>query len=96
MIPIVPCKKMARMETATEYKEKFMQRVRQARERVGYNQTEIAELLGLKQDVYKQYETRSLLPHRLIGKFCLITNVDPVWLLTGAGRLPKRQHNQAA
>lgn len=71
-----------------EYKQAFIQRVKEARETRDLKQWEIAELLeaGMAQDKYKQYETRSLLPHHLIGRFCIICRVDPEWLVTGKGK----------
>lgn len=78
---------MAESETETEYKQAFMQRVAAARVALGWKQWEMAQALGMPQDKYKQYETRSLLPHHLIRRFCLIARVDLEWLLTGQGRM---------
>lgn len=79
---------MAESETELEYKQGFTGRVAEARERIGWKQWQVAEALGMPQDRYKQYEKRTLLPHHLIGRFCLITRVDPEWLLTGRGKRP--------
>jgi len=79
---------MAESETETEYKQLFMARVAQARIARGLKQWQIAEALGMPQDKYKQYEKRSLLPHHLIGRFCIVTRVDPEWLVTGRGQKP--------
>ena len=79
---------MADSETETEYKQRFIERVASARQATGMKQWQVAELLGIGQDKYKQYETRSLLPHYLMGRFCLITHVDPDWLITGRGKKP--------
>jgi transcriptional regulator with XRE-family HTH domain len=72
------------MDQSANYKAQFLRRTRLARERSGCTQAEIAELLGIKQDKYKQYESRSFLPHRLVPPFCLATHVTIRWLLTGA------------
>jgi hypothetical protein len=56
----------------------------------------MAEALDLPQDRYKQYEGRTLLPHHLIGRFCLITHVDPAWLVTGRGEKPLKALHLAA
>lgn len=79
---------MSDSETEAEYKQAFMQRVKEARIARGLKQWEMAEALvpGMPQDKYKQYEGRSLLPHHLMGRFCLICRVDPEWLLTGKGK----------
>ena len=79
---------MADPGTETQYKQAFIQRVKAARIAVNMKQWQIAEALGMPQDRYKQYETRSLLPHHLIGRFCIITHVDPEWLVTGRGEKP--------
>lgn len=82
---------MTETETETEYKQAFMKRVAAARIARGLKQWQLAEALGMPQDRYKQYESRSLLPHHLIGRFCIVTRVDPEWLLTGHGQKPLKQ-----
>jgi DNA-binding transcriptional regulator YiaG len=79
---------MADTETETQYKQTFISRVKSARIATGMKQWQIAESLGMPQDKYKQYESRSLLPHHLIGRFCIITRIEPDWLLTGRGQKP--------
>lgn len=68
------------------YHDGFIQRVKQAREASGYSQEVMAGLLGMQQGTYKQYESRSLLPHYLFERFCLITRCDIIWLVAGKGR----------
>lgn len=79
---------MAESETETQFKQRFTKRVKDARVAIGWKQWQIADALGIPQDKYKQYEGRSLLPHHMIGRFCLITHIDPEWLLTGRGQKP--------
>lgn len=79
---------MPESETETQYKQRFIERVAQSRIAVALKQWEIAEAMGIAQDKYKQYEKRSLLPHYLIGRFCIICRVDPEWLVTGKGKKP--------
>lgn len=79
---------MSESETETEYKQQFMARVAAARISRNLKQWQIAEALGMPQDKYKQYEKRSLLPHHLIGRFCILTSIDPEWLVTGRGQKP--------
>ena len=81
---------MADSETEAQYKQAFIERVRAARNAAGMKQWQVADALGIPQDRYKQYETRSLLPHHLIGRFCIITRVDPEWLVTGRGQKPSK------
>lgn len=79
---------MADSETETKYKQEFTQRVKLSRLNIGWKQWQMAEALNLPQDRYKQYEGRTLMPHHLIGRFCLITHIDPGWLMTGRGEKP--------
>lgn len=79
---------MAESETEAQYKQAFITRVSSARVATGMKQWQIAEALGIPQDKYKQYEGRSLMPHHLIGRFCLITHINPEWLMTGRGKKP--------
>lgn len=81
---------MAESETETQFKQAFTDRVKAARIATGMKQWQVADSLGIPQDKYKQYEGRSLLPHYLIGRFCIICRVDPVWLMTGKGQKPLR------
>lgn len=77
---------MAESETEAQYKGAFIERVKACRIAKGWKQWQMAEALGpMPQDKYKQYETRSLLPHHLIERFSLICGVNPQWLLTGRG-----------
>lgn len=73
---------------ASKFLVAFRNRTRQAREAAGLKQHEIAELLGMDQPKYSKYEIRSLLPHYLVGKFCLATRISPDWLFTAKGRAP--------
>jgi predicted XRE-type DNA-binding protein len=79
---------MAEPEAELEYKQQFILRVTKSRTASGMKQWQIAEAMGIPQDRYKQYETRSLMPHHLIGRFCIICRVDPEWLVTGRGKKP--------
>jgi DNA-binding XRE family transcriptional regulator len=79
---------MADSETEAQYKQAFTDRVKAARGATGMKQWQVAHALGIPQDKYKQYEGRSLLPHYLVGRFCILTRVDPEWLMTGKGPKP--------
>lgn len=79
---------MAENDAELEYKQAFTARVKESRINAGLKQWQIAEALGLVQDRYKQYEGRSLLPHHLVGRFCVVCRVDPEWLMTGHGKKP--------
>lgn len=78
--------------SGTDYKTDFLHRTKHAREKAGFTQEEIARVLQIPQDTYKQYEIRSLLPHRYIGAFCAATRISETWLITGHG--PARPNTQ--
>jgi hypothetical protein len=92
---------MARM-SETEERLSFVRRVKQAREAAFDTQKPMMTILGVEQGTYKQYETRTPLPHRFIPKFCAATKVSMEWLLTGEGQgpsapnYPKEVHNRSA
>lgn len=73
------------------FKQEFIARVRDARASTGKKQWEIALALGVEQDEYKHWETKGqkgrLMPHHLIARFSFVTHVDPIWLLTGHGKM---------
>lgn len=79
---------MADDTAKSAYKARFIARVRWARAARSMTQAEMAELLGIKQDKYKQYETRSYLPHDLVPRFILAAGIDWAWLFTEKGRGP--------
>lgn len=81
----------------TDYKRAFIGRVRASRKAAGLTQSEIGQALQIPQDRYKQYETRSYLPHDLIPGFCLACSIDPGWLFTGrtSQALPTRRRPAA-
>lgn len=79
---------MADRMTESEEKAAFIQRTKQARLARFEKQKPILTILGIDQGTYKQYESRTALPWRLIPKFCAATGVDIEWLLTGEGKGP--------
>lgn len=80
--------RMVQSETEAQFKQRFTKRIKEARIALGWKQWQMADALGITQDKYKHYESRSLLPHHQMGRFCLITRTDPEWLLTGQGQKP--------
>lgn len=80
---------MADRMSETEEKLAFIRRVRLAREARYPTQKPMLTILEVEQGTYKQYETRTPMPHRLIPKFCAATGVSIEWLLTGEGEGPK-------
>jgi transcriptional regulator with XRE-family HTH domain len=76
------------MDSKAQYEQEFIARAKAARLATGKKQWQVAELMGIQQAQYKHYEVGRVIPHHLIGRFCLICNVDPNWLLTGKGTKP--------
>jgi DNA-binding XRE family transcriptional regulator len=77
---------MARDEPISKAKQDFIARVREARNGTPHSQEAMGELLGIGQGTYKQYESRSWLPHHLIPLFCALTLRSIEWLYTGRER----------
>jgi ribosome-binding protein aMBF1 (putative translation factor) len=57
----------------SRFKKAFLARTKRAREAAGLTQEELAQRLGIRQDKYAKYETRSPLPHQYVARFCEIT-----------------------
>ena len=74
---------MAKRRNRTVYKDAFLQRVAEARVAAGFTQEELASVLDLDQGTYKTYETKTLMPHDLIPRFCIAVRVSTAWLLDG-------------
>jgi ribosome-binding protein aMBF1 (putative translation factor) len=75
-------------DSEDQFKQEFIERVKAARIATGKKQWQVAELLNVPQDHYKHWEKTRLMPHHLVGRFCIVTNVDPNWLMTGRGAKP--------
>ncbi len=87
---------MADRTSETEEKLAFIGRVRLARMARFDTQRPICTILGIGQGTYKQYETRTPLPHRYIPKFVAATAVSFEWLLTGEGKGPPGMQRRAS
>lgn len=55
------------------FKKAFLARTKLAREAAGLTQEELAKRLGIRQDKYAKYESRSPLPHQYVARFCEVT-----------------------
>lgn len=88
--------RMADGAAASAYRDHFARRVVWARVARGWNQTQMAEFLGIDQGKYKQYETgrKSFLPHHLVGKFCDLCLIDERWLFKERGKGPAMSWEQ--
>lgn len=82
--------KARRDTTPKQYRDEFLGRVKAARRAMidadtgkRLSQTKMAALLGLEQDHYKQFESRSMMPLYLLVEFCRHTDQHPWYMLTG-------------
>ena len=69
--------------TPSAYEDAFRRRVRTARALRTEEPKEMARLLGVREDTYYRYETRTMLPHYLMQRFCELTGVTVDWLVKG-------------
>lgn len=77
---------MTRVRVPGAYRDAMCARLKAARKAAGYTQESFAELLGLDEKTYAKYESRSLLPHPLIGRVCRLLDIDAFVFLDGFGR----------
>ncbi len=91
-LPLGHTVRMAR-RPLTDFECRFLARTCAARRLVAASQDEFAPTLqdGMKQDHYKQYESRSPLPHELIERCLWLTGVSYEWLFSGRGVGPAWQ-----
>ena len=72
------------MTALTTYNQQFFARLKKLRKDGGYSsQREFAEELGMSANSYATYESRTMLPHKLIPQVCELLNCGPWMLLTG-------------
>jgi len=64
-----------------DYKAAFMSRVKERRLKLEMTQQQMADLLGMRQDRYKIYETRTVMPAEIIALFCDRTDTRSDWLI---------------
>jgi len=68
----------------------FAERLKMARKALGYNQEEAAKLCGIARMTFSRYEKGETTPGIIFQKSIAASlNVDPEWLMTGEGMLPK-------
>lgn len=80
--------------TRSAFKAKFCRRVAELRDARGWTQQQMADALGIPLDAYKKYENRSPLPHYLVPRFCLLTDVDAELLFAIDRPLTRRPANR--
>jgi hypothetical protein len=83
----------------SEWRKGFQARVREAQgERKG---KDIAKLLGISHDQYRKYvsggdnRTITVMPPRLLTRFCLITDRDLTWLIDGPETIEEKKPARA-
>jgi hypothetical protein len=91
-LPLGHTVRMAK-KVLTDFECRFLARTYAARKLKFDTQDEIAPMLqeGMKQDSYKQYEARNILPMELVDRFVKLTGVNHEWLISGRGPGPAWQ-----
>lgn len=69
--------------TAKKYRASLSERLRNARIAKGYTQAQVGDWLGIGRASYQKHEERGSLPPYLFEHFAIITDIDPLFLLTG-------------
>lgn len=81
---------MAESDKESQYKQEFINRVREARIATGMKQWQVADGIGIAQDHYKHFEVLGkkgrLMPHHLMAQFCIVCRVNLEWLVSGKGK----------
>lgn len=68
-------------QPSSEYKKDFIARTKQARKGARVTQKQMGHALGgMAQDVYKNFETKRMLPREQIPTFCFICGITADWL----------------
>ena len=75
-------------DPAAEYRARFCERTRLAREAAGFSRKQMAQILGLSLHVYTKNEERSPLSHMITGTFLSVTKTSYDWLSQGVGPGP--------
>lgn len=71
---------------------KYNERIRELRENIGKNQTEIAKILGTSQSYYSEYELgKRELPIKHLIKLCEYYKVSADWILGIKNKAPKKE-----
>lgn len=75
--------KYRRAMTPSEFEAEFVARTQALRKTKFNSAKEMALALGIPQERYAKYETRTPMPHALIEPFALIVGVPVAYLITG-------------
>lgn len=84
-------KAMAKDQAERDFNAAYKDRVKRLRKARFDSAEEMAKLLGIPDDRYKKYETRSMLPLYLVEKFAIAVGQDPLFVLFGKGTDQRRR-----
>jgi transcriptional regulator with XRE-family HTH domain len=63
-------------------------RVKEVREVINFDKNkEIANLLGVSEVTYSNYETGKRTPKKVLFRYKSLFNIDPNWIMTGEGQM---------
>lgn len=77
---------MVTTRTKSDYISKLCARVRELRLKKDWTQAEMAKTLGVSEEQYRKYETRTPLPHFYVETFARVTDTTIEYVLTGEDR----------
>lgn len=82
---------MARLRTdpaESSFNAALRKRLRELRRRRGWTQADMARALGIEEDRYRKYESRSPIPIFYLSRIALFCGASIEWIVTGqeAGR----------
>ena len=80
---------MAKVLGRSDYTSQVTARTRKLREAKGWTQSQMALALGVTEEAYRKYETRTPLPLALVERFALITERSVHFVITGKEGTPQ-------
>ena len=81
---------------ASDFQTQFCARTKLARQLSGHTLESMATALAILKTTYAKYEYRTPMPHHMVERYCLITQVDIDWLYTGTVRPPRPRGRPAS
>lgn len=89
-IAALRCLDMAKTQGKTAYRAALSLRMKAARERSGYTQKKLGDLLGIGKETYKKQENRGAISSDLVELFCALTLTEVHFLMTGEAEAPQK------
>lgn len=78
--------KPAMQTAASTLRREICRRTRELREARGLTQAQVAANLGIGEEAYRKYESRSPMPHVLLERFAILVGSEVSYIITGKNR----------